>query len=206
MRTRALPLVPLLATLLSTLLALPVAAPAQHPGGTAAARPSRPPREATQYDFLVGQWELTVTPKVSGLAARIHGVPKLRGTWKAWRALDGWGIEDEVRVVDESGNPRSLMHNVRVYDATAHHWTLVAVDAYRQAVTQAAAQWQGGEMVGQGQGVDGEGKAYVSRSRIGRITPTSFRYQLDRSYDGGRTWTEGLTVMEAKRVSATAAR
>ena len=166
----------------------------------------RSPREATQYDFLVGQWDVTVTPKVSGLAARIHGVPKLKGTWKAWRALDGWGIEDELRIIDASGNPRSLAHNVRVYDAAARRWTLVFVDAYRQSVTQATAQWQGNAMVGQGQGTDAEGKSYVSRSRITQVTPASFRYQLDRSYDAGRTWTEGVTTIDAKRVAATASR
>ena len=187
-------------------LALPTAGRAQH--GAAAAPPSatRPPREAAQYDFLVGQWELTVTPKVSGLAARIHGVPKLRGSWKAWRALDGWGIEDELRIVDESGNPRTFTHAVRIYDQGARRWTIAAVDVYRQQLARATAQWQGGAMTTLGEGRDGEGKAYASRTRLTRITPTGFRYQQDRSYDGGKTWDEALLVIDARRVAATASR
>lgn len=183
----------------------PAAARAQH-GGTAPPSATRPPREAAQYDFLVGQWELTVTPKVSGLAARIHGVPKLRGSWKAWRALDGWGIEDELRVVDESGNPRTFAHAVRIYDQGARRWTISTVDVYRQQLVRATAQWQGNTMTTLGEGRDGEGKAYASRTRLSRITPTGFRYQQDRSYDGGRTWDEALLVIDARRVAATASR
>ena len=188
----------------ATLAVAPLAARAQHGGAQEAS--ARPPREAGQYDFLVGQWSLVVTPKVSGLVAAIHGVPKMRGTWKAWRALDGWGVEDELRIVDESGNPRALTHSLRTYDPASSRWLLAAVDAYRHRVTQAAATWSGAEMVSAGQGVDGDGKSYASRARISRVTPTSFRYQLDRSYDGGRTWDEAYLVIDATRTSAVAPR
>src|SRR5437764_1451564 len=86
-------------------LMLPGLAAAQH-GTPGASRPAAaPPTEASQFDFLLGQWELTVMPKVSSLAAAIHGAPRLLGTWKGWRAMDGYGIEDELRIVDGSGNP-----------------------------------------------------------------------------------------------------
>lgn len=178
----------------------------QHDGGGASAPSTRPPREASQYDFLIGQWELTVTPKVSSLAARIHGQPKLRGSWKAWRALDGWGIEDELRIIDESGNPRALTHFVRVYDPASKRWQVASVDAYRQKVVQSTAQWDGSAMTSISKAVDGDGKAYLSRTRLTRVTPTSFRYQQDRSYDGGKSWDDGLLVIEARRVAGQAVR
>ncbi len=184
---------------------VPVTVRAQH-GPTAAPIATKAPKEASQYDFLVGQWDLTVTPKVSGLVARIHGVPKLRGSWKCWRALDGWGVEDELRIVDESGNPQALTHFVRIYDPAQRRWTVSAVDAYRQQLTQSTAQWLGGEMISTSDGTDGNGKRYTSRTRIGSITPSSFRYQQDRSYDGGKSWEEGRVVIEAKRVAAVAPR
>lgn len=190
-------------------IAIPFALEAQHGGGASSAstpRAVRAPREASQYDFLIGQWELTVTPKVSGLAARIHGVPKLRGSWKAWRALDGWGIEDEMRIVDESGNPRSFAHSMRVYDPAAQQWQVVTVDAYRQKVSQATARWSGREMIGSGSGVDADGDAYTTRTRITRIDARSFRFQQDRSTDGGKIWEEAVLVIEAKRVSDAAPR
>ena len=97
-----------------------------------------PAKEATQFDFLVGQWEIEVTPKVSGLAAMIHGAPRLTGTWKAWRAFDGFGVDDELRVVDGSGNPIALSHGQRVYDAKAKRWML-APDGIPLAQMQALA-------------------------------------------------------------------
>ena len=186
------------------LLALPSIAVAQHGGG---AEPSAnvPPQEATQFDFLVGQWDLVVKPTVNTLAARIHGVPKMLGTWKAWRALDGWGVEDELRITDAAGNPRSLNHAVRFYDATAKRWRTSGLDVYRGVFSNSTAEWKAGAMTTMGAGADGDGKAYVSRARYTDITPTSFRFSQERSYDSGSTW-DGTLQIDAKRVAAAAPR
>ena len=186
------------------LLLTPLTLPAQHGGSMPSA--SRAPREAAQYDFLVGQWELTVTPKVPSLAAFVHGQPRLHGSWKAWRALDGWGVEDELRIVDESGNPRSLTQALRVYDPSTRKWIVATADAYRQRIAHSTAQWRGTEMVGTGTGADGDGRSYMVRTRMTAITPTSFRFVQDRSDDGGATWDEARLVIDAKRVAAAAAR
>lgn len=187
------------------LLLLPAAAAAQH--GDGAATPSRAaPREAGQFDFLVGQWELTVRPKATGLAARLHGAPRLLGTWRAWRAFDGWGVEDELRIVDGSGNPMALTHTLRVFEATGRRWVQTGLDVYRGRFTSAAASWNGREMVVTSRGTDPEGRAYVSRSRFHDITAASFRMQQDRSLDDGRTWDEAVLRIDARRVADTARR
>ena len=36
-----------------------------------------PQKETSQFAFLIGQWKVVATPAATGLAARIHGVPKL---------------------------------------------------------------------------------------------------------------------------------
>jgi hypothetical protein len=181
----------------------PIALRAQHSG---AAPPivSRAPREASQYDFLAGEWTLAITPKVSGLVARIHGVPRLHGSWKGSRALDGWGVEDELRIMDESGNPIAYSHFVRIYDAAARHWIVSAVDVYRQRVTTSIAQWQGNEMSTMADGIDPDGKTYRSRTHITDISATGFHYSQDISHDGGATWEEGHIVMQATRATGTA--
>ena len=192
--------------MLLALLAFPAAVAAQHGGAAAAPPATTAPAEASQFDFLIGEWELVVRPEARGLAARIHGAGRLAGTWKAWRALDGWGVEDELRIVDGSGNPLALSYTVRVFDATARHWSLSSLDVYRGRFTTASAEWRDGRMQLTGRGTDQEGRPYLSRTRFFDITRDGFRMQQDRSLDDGKTWTEAVLRIDAKRVAATAPR
>ena len=178
---------------------------AQH-GGPGAAPAPVAPREATQFDFLLGQWDLTVKLAPSNLGQRIHGTPKVTGVWKAWRGFDGWGVEDELRLLDASANPVALLHSVRLYDNAAKRWNISGADAYRAHFTSANAEWKNGEMIVMAKGVDQGGKAYVHRNWFYAISATGFKYQQDRSQDDGRSWDEGVLKIEAKRVSATAPR
>ncbi|MCC6243108.1 MAG: hypothetical protein IT353_09720 [Gemmatimonadaceae bacterium] len=183
-------------------LTIPSLSFAQH----AAASTLVPPPEAAQLNFLVGQWELTAKPKATTLGQRIHGVRALRGTWKAWRALDGWGLEDELRLTDGSGNPALLVHAVRFYDRTARRWTNSVIDVYKGVSTQSTGERRGAEVLISGRGTDEEGRAYLSRGTFTAVTAATFRYRLDRSMDGGKSWTEGVLIIEAKRVAAVAPR
>lgn len=185
-------------------LALPLlaVAPPVHAQSTAAT----PAREAAQFDFLIGQWDVELQPKVSGLAKMIHGQPKLTGSWKAWRAFDGQGIDDELRVVDSSGNPATLAHAQRIYDAKAQRWQISLLDVYRVRFSSATGQWQGGEMQVDGSGTNADGKPMLSRTRFVDITADSFKMRQDRSTDNGASWDEGALVIVAKRVAAKAPR
>jgi hypothetical protein len=187
-------------------IASPAALVAQH-SATGSARPAlTPAKEAAQFDFLVGQWELVVTPKVNSLAAKIHGSPTFLGTWKAWRAVDGFGVEDELRIIDRSGNPSSLSHALRVYSTNDRKWLIAGIDAYRGRTSTSNGEWRGNEMVTFGQGADEEGKPYQTRTRYYDISAAGFKYQQDRSSDGGKSWEEGTLKITAKRVAATAPR
>ena len=189
---------------LAMILTLSSAAHAQH--GSSAAPVRSAPAEAKQFGFLIGQFDLVVKPAASGLAQRIHGVPKLVGTWKGWRALDGFGIEDELRITDASGNPKAYSHAVRYYDGTARHWIASSIDVNRGVFTNSTAEWHDNVLTATSRGTDGEGKAYLTRSRYTDITPASFTFRQDRSPDGGKTWDEGVLTIEAKRVAAAAPR
>jgi hypothetical protein len=185
------------------ILITPAAAHGQHGGGAPAVK--APPGEAAQFNFLVGQWDLDVHPAATTLAQKIHGMPKIVGTWKGSRALDGFGIEDDLRITDKSGNPMSLVHAVRYYDAGAKQWKAMALDVYRGTFTPSAAEWRAGVMTVISRGTDSEGKPYTSRSRYSKITAATFRFEQERSTDGGKSWKETLTI-DATRVSPTATR
>jgi hypothetical protein len=135
---------------------------------------------------------------VSGIAAAIHGAPKLVGTWKAWHTLDGLAVEDETRIVDASGNPISLSHALRTYSKSEGRWKVQGLDAYRSQFSESSGQLQGGEMRLNGRGVDAEGHPVLTRIRYYDIGADGFRMQQHRSADDGRTWDETLTIV-AKR-------
>ena len=191
--------------LLVPVLVFPAVATAQH-GAAPPGASTTAPRETSQYDFLLGEWELTIRMPPPSLAARIHGMPALIGTWKAWRALDGWGVEDELRITDKAGNPRAFNKSTRVYDPTAKRWSVTTLDVYRARFNSVSAEWKGTEMLLSSKGTDPDGQPYQSRTRIYDITPTSFKFQQDRSTDDGKSWTEGTLRMEAKRIAAAGAR
>ena len=182
------------------ILAFPVAE-SQHAGGSGGSSLAVAPKEATQFDFLLGQWELDVKPKAVGLAQRIHGVPKLQGTWKATRAFEGWGIEDELRIADQGGTLRAYTKSMRVYDPATLRWNATSLDVFRSHITTGTAEFKDGSMTALSDGRDTDGKAYRGRVRYLDITASSFKYQQDRSYDGGKTWDDVTLTITARRVA-----
>jgi hypothetical protein len=187
---------------LALIVSLPLRGVAQQaPAGPVAVAA---PAEAKQFDFLLGQWELEVHPKVSGLAAMIHGTPRLVGTWKAWRVAHGPGIEDEMRIVDASGNPISSSRAQRVYADAQGLWTISGQDLTRGRTSSAKGKWQDGEMHVDGHFADA-GREILTRTRFYGITADAFHMQQDRSTDNGQTWENGSLTIDAKRVAATAA-
>ena len=192
------------ALILSLAIALSGMAHAQHGGVNTAA--AGVPAEAAQFDFLVGQWELEVSPKVGGLAAMIHGAPRLVGSWKAWKSFDGYGLDDELRVLDASGNPMALNYSQRIFDAKTKRWLVSGLDVYRARFGSSSGQWQGGEMQLEGSGQNAEGKPMLTRTRFFEITPDRFKMRQDRSPDNGASWEEGTLTIVAKRVSRKAVR
>ena len=160
--------------------------------------------EARQFDFLLGQWQLEVHPKVSSLAAMIHGAPKLVGTWKAWRTFDGLGIEDEMRIVDASGNPLTLQRSLRIWSSGEARWKAAAVDAYHGRSSESSGTLQDGVMHMDGRS-NGDGKTVLTRTRYFDIGADAFHMQQDRSEDNGKSWDEAVLTVDAKRTAATAA-
>ncbi|MFC4525122.1 hypothetical protein ISN76_02640 [Dyella halodurans] len=155
--------------------------------------------ESHQFDFLLGQWQVKGEVKVGGLIAMIHGTPKLAGSWKATRAVDGKGIEDELQLTDPSGNPLSSVHSTRIYSRDENCWKITGLDARDGHAQPSTGHWQDGEMVVIGSGTDHDGSHYRSRTHFNAITPTGFRMVQDRSYDEGKTWDTAHVTLNASR-------
>ncbi len=189
---------------LSLVLTSPLAAVAQHSSDAVATSVVTLPAEAKQFDFLIGQWQLEVHPKVSGLAAMIHGAPRLVGTWTAQRSSDGLGIEDEMRIMDASGNPITSNKSNRTFSKTEERWKITGLDVARSRTSESTAKWSSGEMHVEGHFTNAEGQPTLTRTRYYGITADGFHMQQDRSTDNGQSWEEGSLTIDAKRVAATA--
>lgn len=174
---------------------------AQH-GGAAANLSVSAPREVSQLDFLVGDWELDVKVPATTFAAKIHGMPRLVGTWRVRKALDGWGLEDDMKITDVAGNPKSLVHAVRYFDRATRRWAISGLDVYRGKFSTSTAEWRSGELHVSGSGRDSDGKTHLIRTRVYDISPKAFKFKQDRSGDQGKTWKEAIS-MEARRASRT---
>jgi hypothetical protein len=187
---------------LSLTLGFPFTALAQQAAAAAPAESAS--AESKQFDFLLGQWDLEVHPKVSGLAAIIHGAPRLVGTWKAQRSSDGLGIEDEMRIMDASGNPITMNKSQRTYSKSEGRWKISGLDVARSRSSEATARWSSGEMLVEGHFTDADGQPTLTRTRYYGITADGFHWRQDRSTDNGQSWEEGSLSIDAKRVAATA--
>lgn len=172
-----------------------LARPADAAGATAAP-------EARQFDFLIGQWQVSGEAKMNGLLALIHGRPKLAGSWKAWRPADGNGIEDELTLTDPSGNPVSAVHSTRTFSREENCWKIASRNTYNGSAPPATASWKGDEMLVMGSGATPQGKHYRSRTHYAAITPVSFRMVQDRSYDEGKTWETAAVTLEVRRTGS----
>ena len=118
---------------------------------------------------------------------------------------DGDGVEDELRIVDASGNPMTLNRSRRSWSASQARWKVSADDAYHARHSESTAQLQNGEMRVDGRYVDADGKTVLTRTRYFDIGAAAFRMQQDRSTDDGQTWDEAVLTIDAKRTAATAA-
>lgn len=170
---------------------------AQHAGAAASLTVSAP-KEVSQLDFLVGDWDLDVAVPATTLAAKIHGMPKLVGTWRVRKALDGWGLEDDMKITDVAGNPKSMSHNVRYFDRNTRRWAISGLDVYRGKFSTSTGEWRGSEMHLSGSGKDANGNTQMIRTRIYDIRQAGFKFKQEKSDDRGKTWKENISI-EARR-------
>jgi hypothetical protein len=186
------------------LLACATSAFSQQPDARVASAAVPAAAEAHAFDFLIGQWQVEVHPKVSSLVAMIHGTPHLVGTWTAVRAADGAGVEDDLRIVDGSGNPISSNHTVRAYVEAERQWKISANDAANKRGSESHGHLQDGVMRLEGRFTDADGNVTLTRTRYSDISADGFRMQQDRSTDNGQTWDENVLAIDAKRTARAA--
>ncbi len=154
-----------------------------------------PAPEATQFDFLVGDWTYTAVWKTP------NGERRGVGTWTARKAFDGFGVVDEWRILDApGGNTTYLGTSARVYSPAKGHWDMRFLNVRNATWHEQFAESRDGEMFLWWTGEDLRGQ-FRMRVRYYDIDENSFRWRADRSYDDGATWIENWLMMEVTRIT-----
>jgi len=148
-----------------------------------------PPPETSQFEFLIGTWDIVSEPNIPGVPERV------RGRWTAQRSADGFMVVDEYRVFDDQGGTAYLGETYRVFNPSKKQWEFRFVEPFSGTWHEGTGLKVGNEMH-LSQGTPGGGS--MSRIRYYDIRPDRFSWISERSRDGGRTWTKG-TRIEATR-------
>jgi hypothetical protein len=155
--------------------------------------PDAPP-ETEQFAFLIGEWDCAI--RSMGPSGEL-GAPA-RAKWVGRWDLGGWAIRDDWTGYPPGGGT-SHGFNIRSFNPRTGKWD-------NRWLQSGSLEWKyfEAEQVGEtmvmtgGEGVDPNGE-FVDRNTFFDISPDSWRWRKDRSYDGGKTWIEGVAVIHATR-------
>jgi hypothetical protein len=153
--------------------------------------PSVPP-EASQFDFLLGAWDLQVQPNIPNVP------PRVRGRWTAQKSGDEFMVVDEYRLFDSAGKTAYLGETYRVYNSQHKQWEFRYVEPYNGTWHEGTGRMEGGEMHLLQKTVRPDGAESLLKIRYYNITADHFSWSSERSSDGGKTWTRGGSI-EATR-------
>ena len=151
------------------------------------------PSEMRQFKFLVGEFDCLFRVKTA------DGVRLSRGRWVGYYTLGGYAFQDDY--YSELGFRGTTW---RTFDAAKKHW----VNHWLMAGTDASPGFatdffygsrQGEAMVLKARGSDANGD-FIDKIVFDTITKDGFTWTLSRSYDGGRSWNEAVSVNRATRV------
>ena len=164
-RTLGLPLIAILL----------IASPAQSQQNHAQLPPCKEPQEK-QFDFWVGEWDLTWPGRAQGEVA--HGSNSIK------RTLDGCVVEEQF----SGGDAMSLRGmSVSTFDARAGKWKQTWVDN-EGGCLDFVGEFTDGQMTLVREAIRPDGTRVQQRMVFKNITAQEFDWSWERSLDGGKTW------------------
>jgi len=161
--------------------ALAPASARPEPGFAPSGRNLAAPAETARLDVFVGKWEvreLGAGPDAP-IVARSHG----------YYVLDGFVLQEDYRGLDAAGNVAFRGTSLRTYDPSSGKIVIKWMMANNAGYTNILAHAENGDIVSEGQGRDWFGKDFLERFRFFDISETGRSFEMERSFDGGKTWT-----------------
>lgn len=149
------------------------------------------PEAAYQFDFLIGEWNTEL------VAYNLDGevVNTVPGTWQAEKINGGRMIVDRY----ESTLPNSAVLSggttLRTFSPETQQWEMVFLTPMQANIAhQFVATFNAGEIHGRAYGKDLDGIETWSKIRFFNIQATRFAWELEMSWDDGKTWFKTRTI------------
>jgi hypothetical protein len=136
--------------------------------------------ESRIFDRLIGAWDADFTfPHDDGTTTRKKG--ELLFGW----VLDGHAMQDLwISYPADSSKHRTIGTTIWFFDTSTKRWRIVFVGPQSNSLVMAQGGRVGNRIVFHGVGADGVPFRWTFRD----ITADAFRWQGERSHDGGKTW------------------
>jgi len=129
-----------------------------------------------QFDFWVGEWELTWPGKNAGDVGR--------GTNSIQRILDGCVVQESFSAQDATSLRGT---SVSTFDANAGRWKQTWVDN-QAAYLDFAGEFKDGQMILRREAVGPNGTKFLQRMVWKNIGVNELDWSWEASHDGGKTW------------------
>ncbi len=152
------------------------------------------PAGLAQLDWIMGEWDLVSKSKQRDGSYSSH-----KANSKVYYALDGFAIMDEFRALDDQNQVVFRGVSFRTFVPATGKWSIKWVMANESGMTDIVAEFKDGTLVMEGKGTDGFGP-FLEKAVYFDISEDHYSFKLDRSYDGGQTWIEGMNLIEATRI------
>ncbi len=146
--------------------------------------------QARQFDFWLGEWDLTWPAEQTGGEAGEVG----RGKNTITRRFGDCVIEENFAFADDT----FLGHSVSVYDAQADMWRQTWVDNMGGYLLFAG-NYDGKTMELRTPTVERDGEQIVQRMVFSSIQRDSLRWDWQGSRDGGETWNDLWNITYQRR-------
>ncbi|HVT37675.1 MAG TPA: hypothetical protein VHE78_01400 [Gemmatimonadaceae bacterium] len=171
-------------------------------------RPARPAPEASvhDFDFMLGSWTFIAESKNPSWP------PRFNGYWTGVRSGHGTIIEDDYRLVNDSGKvvtwrghayqpDETIFIGVtyRAFDPLTKRWTTAFVQPPAAGWALGTA-WREGDAMWEAP----SDSARSSRAHFYNIEANHFSWSLEVSKDGGKTWVADFLRVDARRVGGAA--
>lgn len=144
--------------------------------------------------FLIGNWDY----KARGYVGN-GNYKDMSYQSKVHYVFDKKAIHEEFGFYKEGTQFVSLGVTVRSYDEKASKWRMIWYSTNLNAITTMIGEFKNGEFHFDGKGTEGQYQ-FLEKIVFYDIKKDSYKWKMDRSYDGGNNWIKNFFSYEAKKV------